>query len=169
MAINSKKTETENLSGNIDLGFSLNKKRFSVNGDINTIIEFNPTDMAMPTRLAKVLPRFKELDEKWRNLNDTLNEFNDIDVDAQEDKIKSYSEQFDAIEAEIRSLIDEVFDADVADKLLGNSSAFTLEDGFFRYERVITGMTKCYEQAIQDETPKFNKRKVSEYVHKNIR
>ena len=169
MAINSKKINTENLSGNIDLGFSINKKRFSVNGDTNKIIEFNPSDLGMPSRLAKALPKFNDLDEKWKKLNLNKDNLDDSDTDSQIKNLNDFSKQFDEIEQEIRDIIDYVFDGDVADKLLGNSSAFTLEDGFFRYERIITGMVKCYEQNIQDEAPKFNKRKVSQYIHKNLK
>ena len=73
------------------------------------------------------------------------------------------------METEIRSIIDNVFDAEIADKLLGNSSAFSPVNGKFKYEHIIECMLKCYEQQIQDEAPKFNARKVQKYTNKYIR
>lgn len=162
MAINNKKPTASNLDGNIDLGYSTNKKRFSVNGNPDLIIEFNPSDLGMATRFQKTLPKIKELDKEWRNLIEIKDE-------ETEDGGSVFVEKFDEIEKGIRDAVDYIFDGDIADKLFGNASAFSPENGFFKYEHVITGLVKCYEQTIQDEVPKFNKRDITNYTHKYIK
>lgn len=173
MAVNNKNlTKNTNIDGNINLGFSINKKRFSVGGDTSKIIEFDPSDIGVANRLSKSMSKFKELENKWQQLNESatkLSESNTDDLDTAIDDTKDFSEKFDKLESEIKNIIDYVFDSDVADKLLGNSSAFSPVNGYFKYEHIIQAMLNCYEQSIKDEAPKFNARKVNTYTHKYIK
>lgn len=160
------------VDGNIDLGFSTTKKRFSVGGDTSKIIEFDPSDIGVANRLSKSMSKFKELDTQWQQLNESatkLSEDNTDDLNTTIDDTREFSEKFDKLENEIKDIINYVFDGDVADKLLGNSSAFSPVNGFFKYEHIITAMLNCYEQTIKDEAPKFNCRKVNTYTHKYIK
>lgn len=173
MAINKNiDVNKKTVDGNIDLGFSTNKKRFSVGGDTSKIIEFDPSDIGVANRLSKSMSRFKALDTQWQQLNESatkVSEGNTDDLDATIDDTKDFSEKFDKLENEIKDIINYVFDGDVADKLLGNSSAFSPVNGFFKYEHIITAVLNCYEQNIKDESPKFNSRKVNTYTHKYIK
>lgn len=168
MSVNNKNL-SNNVDGNIDLGFSTNKKRFSVGGDTSKIIEFDPSDIGVANRLAKSMSKFKELENQWAALNESADKIsensNEINIDDTED----FSKKFDKLEKSIKEIIDYVFDGDVADKLMGNSSAFSPVNGLFKYEHIINAMIKCYEKNIQDETPKFNARKVNTYTHKYIK
>ena len=124
MAINTKKTnvtEQNNISGNIDLGFSVKKKRFTVGGDPNLVIEFDPTDLGVANRLSKALPEFNKLNDKWAELNASAEKLVDTEsVEDAESTANEFSTKFDELEKRVRDIIDEVFDGEVADKLLGN-------------------------------------------------
>lgn len=176
MAINKAKTDNNNLDGNIDLGFSTKKKRFSVGGDPNVVIEFDPSDLGVANRLSKALPKFKELEDEWKDLNaeaeslETTNIEDEQGAETAKTTIESISIKLDKLEKDVRDLLDNVFDSAVADKLLGNSSAFSPVNGYLKYEHIITAMLKCFEQHVQDEAPKFNARKVTQkYTHKYIK
>lgn len=169
MAVN-KKAIPAGLDGNIDLGYSTKKKRFSVGGDPNNVIEFDPSDLGVANRLSKALPEFQKLTQTWEELNNSAENYEKAE---NEDEIvnvsKEFSNKFDEIENSVRKLIDEVFDADIASKLLGNSSSFSPVNGYFKYEHIITAMLNCYEKQIRDEAPKFNERKITKYTHKYIK
>lgn len=168
-----KMDNTTQLDGNIDLGFSTKKKIFSVGGDPNITIEFDPSDLGVTNRLSKAIPELDSLNEKWASLNETANKAGEInedtDISNATDTLNEFSKKFDELEKSARDIIDNVFDGEVADKLLGNSSAFSPVNGYFKYEHIITAMLKCYEQQIQDEAPKFNKRHTQRYTHKYIK
>ena len=165
-----KTTSSTQFDGNIDLGFSVKKKRFTVGGDPNLVIEFDPTDLGVANRLSKALPEFNKLNDKWAELNDSAEKLVDTEsVEDAESTAAEFSTKFDELEKRVRDIIDEVFDGEVADKLLGNSSSFSPVNGYFKYEHIITAMLNCYEKQIQDEAPKFNSRKVTKYTHKYIK
>ena len=169
MAVN-KKAIPAGLDGNIDLGYSTKKKRFSVGGDPNNVIEFDPSDLGVANRLSKALPEFKKLNEEWEELNKSAESYeNAEDEEAIVGAAEDFSNKFDSIENKVRKIIDEVFDSEVASKLLGNSSSFSPVNGYFKYEHIITAMLNCYEKQIQDEAPKFNARKTTKYTHKYIK
>lgn len=168
MSVN-KNLNNINVDGNIDLGFSTNKKRFSVGGDTSKIIEFDPSDIGVANRLAKSMLKFKELENQWIALNESANKISENSDETNIDDTEDFSNKFDNLEKSIKGIIDYVFDGDVADKLLGNSSAFSPVNGLFKYEHIINAMIKCYEKNIQDEAPKFNARKVNTYTHKYIK
>ena len=165
-----KKDNTNEVAGNIDLGFSTEKKRFSVGGDVNNIIELDTSDLGVANRLSKSLSTFKELEDKWKALNESADKVSNADdVDAAMSSAEEFSKQFDEIDKKMRELIDKAFDSEVADKCLGNSSAFSPVNGFFKYEHIITALLNCYEQQIKDEAPKFNARKINKYTHPYIK
>ena len=171
MAVNKVKTTNPNdLSGNIDLGYSTKKKRFSVGGDVNNVVELDTSDLGVANRLSKSMKDFKDLENKWNALNESANTI--IDTDDMEVAMQStedFSKQFDELELQVRGLIDKVFDSEVADKCLGSSSAFSPINGYFKYEHIITALLNCYEQQIKDEAPKFNARKINKYTNKYIK
>lgn len=172
MAVKNKQIP-EGLDGNINLGYSVKKKRFSVGGDPNLVIEFDPSDLGVTSRLSKALPKFNELNDKWDELNTVAEKAQDLeesdDMGEALSTANDFSRQFDEIEKDVRKLIDEVFDAEISDKLLGNSCSFSPVNGFFKYEHIITALLNCYEKHIQDEAPKFNSRKTQKYTHKYIK
>lgn len=169
MSVNKNLSNNINVDGNIDLGFSTNKKRFSVGGDTSKIIEFDPSDIGVANRLAKSMSKFKELENQWIELNESANKISENSDEINTDDTEDFSKKFDNLEKSIKEIIDYVFDGDVADKLLGNSSAFSPVNGLFKYEHIINAMIKCYEKNIQDEAPKFDARKVNTYAHKYIK
>lgn len=172
MALNTKKETTNEqvYDGNIDLGYSTKKKKFTVGGDVNTVIEFDPSDIGVASRLAKSLKDLQALSDKWEKLQSNMEDIEGADTD--DSLVKStdqFAKDFDKLEKSVKDIIDYVFDSDVADKLLGKSSAFSPVNGKFKYEHIIEAMLKCYEQQIQDEAPKFNARKVQNYTNKYVR
>ena len=171
MAVNKIKTNNSNeLAGNIDLGYSTKKKRFSVGGDVNNVVELDTSDLGVANRLSRSMKDFKDIENKWNALNESADTIiNTDDLDAAMTSTEDFSNQFEELEKQVRKIIDEVFDSDVADKCLGNSSAFSPVNGYFKYEHIITALLNCYEQQIKDEAPKFNARKINKYTNKYIK
>ena len=162
--------KTNDIAGNIDLGYSTKKKNFSVGGDINNIVEFDPSDLGVANRLSKSLSKFKDFENQWEELNksaENLQESDDMELALK--NTEDFSAKFDKLEKDVRELIDYVFDAEIADALLGNSSSFSPVNGYFKYEHIITAMLNCFEQNVKDEAPKFNKRNVQKHTNKYLR
>lgn len=169
---------------NINLGAENRKRKFTINSDVNTVIEFDPEDTNIVIRASKALETFDELDERWHKLNEEQaalakkmdelpDEFSADDVADQKDElieaVKAVTKQFEEIETKLRETIDFIFDSEISETILGNSSAWAPRNGKFMYERIIEALFDVCERTIRNEAPKFNKRKMSKYTNKYLK
>ena len=56
-------TTTATFSGNIDLSV-LRKKRFTLNGDVNRILELDTADLSIVQRLSEAYPELEKLEHE---------------------------------------------------------------------------------------------------------
>jgi len=146
------KANSNGLAGNIDLGFSTEKKRFSVGGDVNNVIELDTSDLGVANRLSKSLSTFKELEDKWKALNESADKVsNSDDVDAAIISAEEFSKQFDEIEKQMR-VCDQIHNecgirADIQRTVdLNNQS----RPGHYKPEQICAEQPQKAEQQIRD-------------------
>lgn len=155
---------------NIDIGFNVNKQRYTVGGDLDKVIELDTSDLNIVNRLSKAVPELNKLTDKWEKANESAEALSTAeDADSALKHSKEFSDNMDAMEKAVRQILDDIFDSPVADTILGNTSAFSPVNGYYKFEHIINSLVKCYEQNIQDEAPKFNARKVEKYINKWIK
>ena len=157
-----------NSNGNLNIGIT-SKARFTVDGDINKVIEFDPSDVYVVNRLSESMSKLSEITEKWISLMaSTSNQIANFDnVDDAMKSTKDFSACFKAYEKEMRDTINYIFDGDIADTLLGNASSFSPINGKFKYEHLIEKMLDCYDMNIKSEVPQFNRQNIYKHTHSN--
>lgn len=98
-----------------DLSFDEGYKEFSINGDENRVIRFNPSDMAI----------IKRLEEAKNKISESMAIKDDIELDNEGKPINSlenYSKIINHIDNVIKEQINYIFDNNVADVVFGNQS-----------------------------------------------
>lgn len=142
MATKKKQSVEENEFIDIDLS-PIKKTKFRIDGDSNRILELNLQDMKMPSRLSETMPKLEELSEKWSELNtDDMNEL---------------SKEILELDAEIRKLVDYIFDANVSEMTAPSGTMFDMIGGKFRCEYILDTMSRLYKDTIQKEADMINK------------
>ena len=123
-------------------------KRFRINGDNNAIIELNVSDMGIMNRLETGM----------ENLHKALNEIASISDDDSDfrDKLKKADQK-------MREYVDYIFASPVSAVCApAGSTMFDPKDGVYRFEAIIDGLTKLYEDNLNAE---FNKIKARMNAH----
>mgnify|MGYP007070187232 CR=1 FL=1 len=96
------------FDGDIDLSIT-RKKRFRINGDNNTVLELNTSDMSVINRLQNIYPRLQELSQDASVKKLTQEESDD------DKTIEKISKSLTKIDMTMRQLIDEIFDSNVCE------------------------------------------------------
>ena len=139
------KTEntTATPAGVIDIEIEgIKKTPFRINGDNNSILELNLSDMNLSERLEKgYLTIQKEL-TRISNLPD--------DTDATEEL-----RQADKV---MREQLDYIFDSNVSEVCGKGGSMYDPKDGSYRFEHIITALLKLYNNNMTEEFRKMKKR-----------
>lgn len=149
---------TKNTVNNdiIDLDLSVTKKKkFRFDKDDNRIVELNTSDMNLIQRVSEAYPKLQELQTKASKLTEGLN-VEDDESTAIED-INTLAERLSAVDAEMRELLDYMFDAPVSAAAAPSGSMYDPFNGSFRYEHIIAVVTKQYEDNLQSEFSKMEK------------
>lgn len=158
---------------NINLGISTRQK-FTIDGDRDRVIYLDTHDLGLVNRLSESVKQMDELQEEWEKL-DALNDvdsenINDVDDDSLRKSITDFSEQFKSIETKMRGIIEYIFDCPgLCDTVLGNSSVFSPVNGNYKFEQIIDVLSGLYEDSIEREAKKINKRTVEKKTSKYIR
>lgn len=138
----------------IDLDLSITKKKkFRFDKDDSRIVEINTSDMNLLQRVNVAYPRLQELQDKASKLTEGL----DIENTSGIDDIATMAERLSAVDAEMRSLIDYMFDASVASAAAPDGSMYDPFNGSFRYEHIIALVMKQYEDNLQSEFKKMER------------
>ena len=137
----------------IDLS-ATRKKRIRIDGDDNRIIELNTADMDIIQRLNNLTSHMSELGTKFANtkFDDDLNE---------NESTAEFEKALDELDAEMRGLIDELFQSKVADICAPDGTMWDMFNGYFRYEIIIEQLINLYGENIQNES-----KRVMERLHK---
>lgn len=148
------------FDGDIDLS-TIRKKRFRINGDNNTILELNTSDMSIVSRLDKLYPKLQQLSQDAAVQKLNMEEFND------DSSIKELSDVLKRIDMAMRDIVDEIFDSNVSEVCVPEGSMFDPFNGEFRFEHIIDVLSKLYENNFNAEFKKMSarlKKKTSKYT-----
>ena len=142
----------------IDLDLSITKKKkFRFDKDDNRIVEVNTSDMNLMQRVSVAYPKLQKLQENASKLTEGLDlDETDSEASAMHD-ISTMAERLSAVDAEMRELLDYMFDAPVSAAAAPNGSMYDPFNGSFRYEHIIAIMMKQYEDNLQSEFKKMER------------
>lgn len=132
------------------------KKRFRIDGDNDRILELNTSDLSVINRLEPTYKRLNELMKKAVALESSENE---------EIELAELSEILKSVDKEMRSLIDELFDAPVSEVCAPFGTMYDPFNGTFRFEHIINVILGLYEQNMKKEFDKI-KTRVSKHTKK---
>lgn len=160
------------MDNNINLGVST-KKKFTVDGDRDRVIELDVHDIALVNRLSDSFKLMDDLKAEWEKL-ESIDPQDALDKETDDDstlaEVTDFTEQFSVIENKMRDIIDFIFDSPgLCQTVLANSSIFSPVNGKYKFEQIIDVLTGLYEDNIDKEVKKLNKRTVEEKTSKYIR
>lgn len=155
---------------NINLNIST-RKRFTIDNDLNKVVELDVHDLALINRLSESIKKMDELKDDWEKLEKMANsEVSDEVDDALLREVEDFSQQFNLIETRMREIVDYIFDCPgLCITVLGASSIFSPVNGKYKYEQIIDVFTGLYEDTIEKEAKKINTRKVEARTSKYIK
>ena len=139
-----------------DLSFDEGYKEFSINGDENRVIRFNPSDMAI----------IKRLEEAKNKISESMAIKDDIELDNEGkpvDSLENYSKVISHIDNVIKEQINYIFDSDVANVVFGNQSPLANIKGKPLYERFMESVMPEIKKAVEEEAKESRKR-VAKYT-----
>ena len=138
------------------LSFDEGYKEFSINGDENRVIRFNPSDMAI----------IKRLEEAKNKISESMAIKDDIELDNEGkpvDSLENYSKVISHIDNVIKEQINYIFDSDVANVVFGNQSPLANIKGKPLYERFMESVMPEIKKAVEEEAKESRKR-VAKYT-----
>ena len=133
------------------LSFDEGYKEFSINGDVNRVIRFNPSDLAI----------IKRLEEAKNKISESMNIKDDIELDNEGkpvDSLENYSKVISHIDNVIKEQINYIFDSDVANVVFGNQSPLANIKGKPLYERFMESVMPEIKKAVEEEAKESRKR-----------
>lgn len=139
----------------VDIDLSVTeRKKFRFNHDDSRIVELNTSDMGIIHRMDEAYPKLTALQEKAGKLTDGLNTNDESSV--MED-LHTMADRLEEVDAEMRNLIDYIFDAEVSKAAAPDGSMYDPFNGSLRYEYIITTLIKQYTDNLQGEFSKMEK------------
>ena len=148
----------------VDVSFdTIKKKKFRIDGDNDRILELDTSDFSVMNRIEEVYPKLVKLGEKASSLKIDENA-EEVDVNV----VPKLAQTLKEIDADMRGIIDYIFDSDVASKCAPSGSMFDLFNGEFRYEHIMDKLTQLYESNLSKEFELFNKR-INKHTDKYVR
>ena len=139
-----------------NLVFDEGYKEFTINGDENRVIRFNPSDIAI----------LKRLDEAKDKILEAMQVEKDIELDVEGKPIESLenaSKVVKHIDDTIKEQINYVFDYNVSDVVFGKQSPMANIKGLPLYVRFMESVKPVIESALKEESEKSRKR-VNKYT-----
>lgn len=149
---------------NLDLS-GIRKKRFSIDGDTNRILELNTSDLNILPRLRESYPRLKQLaDDAMKRWPESMDDSDDITSEATNTVIDILVD----IDKEMREIIDYIFDAPVSEMCVPSGSMYDPINGQFRYEYIMETLSKLYETELSGEMSRISSR-VQKHTNKYVK
>lgn len=141
---------TSNQNDIVDVDLSvIKKKKFRINGDNTKILELNVSDMGIVSRLDESYPKLMELQDKVASLAEISDGEDDREV------LSSTAKRLNEIDKEMRELLDFIFQSNVSEICGSEGSMYDPINGTFRYEHIISTLTKLYENNLNSEFKKM--------------
>ena len=135
-----------NTTSNIDLGFR--KKRFTIDGDENRVLEIDTTDMGTIGRFEQYSKQLSDLSNQYFTLGELLSN----------GESDAYSNKLKALDTEMRGIIDAVFGTNVCDVCAPSGTLFDPVNGQLKFEIIISALLNLYETEMSAELKKINAR-----------
>ena len=145
---------------NVDIA-PIKKKRFSINGNLQNMLELNVSDINIVQRLNKALKQLNKLQE---DAVATSKKIADADME-NDDSLEVVSQELENIDNKMRELVDFIFNAPVSQTCAKDGSMYDMFKGAFRYEHIIESLMKLYESNIKLEYSQMRSR-VSKHTNK---
>lgn len=127
-------------------------KSFTINGDPDKVISFDPTDINLGVRIMESL----EVIEKLKNeLPDEM----EVQEGGETSKeAKKYIDEIKRIDGIIKEQIDYMLDAKVSSVVFGNTSTLAIKGGKLYIERFLDAVLPIIREAIESEGKASQKR-----------
>lgn len=153
---NNKEENIEEEIQNIDLSV-FKKKKFSINGDPNKIIELDISDLNIITRIKEQYPKLEKIAES----------IDDFQKDGLSDAelISDASDKLKEADTKMREVIDTIFDSNVSEVCVPTGSMYDPINGRFRYDHLIDTLIKLYDENLTKELKKV-KLNISKHTDK---
>lgn len=148
----------------IDIELQNPKKRFRINGDNTKIIELNPSDVNIVSRLKET---YKKLNSLAASAGSLLADKAEATTEEELDQVSNALEQLDK---EMRELIDFLFDGPVSAVVADNMNLYSPVNGEFWFEHCIEVLSGLYENNFKSEYKKMQARinkRTEKYVGKH--
>lgn len=147
-----------NVHNIIDLDLSITKKKkFRFDNDDNRIIELNTSDMGILQRISDTYPKLQELQQKAASVMANTDVENTDDLETTLGGIRTVADRLAAIDKDMRTLVDDLFNAPVSAATAPDGSMYDPFEGTFRFEHIITLLMSQYESNLQAEFNKMEK------------
>lgn len=140
---------TTNFAGNIDLS-ALRKKRFTIDGDANRVLELDTSDMTILNRLNVALPKLEALRDELATVDTTST--------ATEEAVKLAGEELSKVDSKMREIVDYIFDSNVSAICAPSGSMYDVFGGQMRYEIIINSLVNLYERNLSEEAHRLQVR-----------
>ena len=142
------KEETQVFDGDISLA-ATRKKRFRIDGDNNRYLELDTSDMGIITRLDNLYPKLQKLAQ-----DAAIKQLDKEEADG-EKALTKISNALIKIDAQMRQIVDDIFQSDVSAKCAPSGTMFDPFNGEFRYEHIIDVVGSLYKENIKKEFKKM--------------
>lgn len=144
---NNNEFETRTIDLNISFD-KLRKKRISIDGDINRVIELDLADMHTLTRWA-------EKEKALENLAKRAQEFLSAQSTAKEegkDALPKWARKLRSLDNEMRKILNEVFDCpNFSDMVCPSGCMYDIFNGVPRYSILVSDILELYVKNIQEQ------------------
>lgn len=141
-----------------NVNFNLNtRKKFTVDGDENNVIELDTSDIGIVTRLNESMKTISEIEKKQERLTELAQN---------EDSALDFTALFAETERDMRGVMDYVFDSPVSDAILGNSSIFSPVGDKYKFEQILDTLLGLYEADIRNGAARINKANIRRHTAK---
>ena len=147
----------------VDLGY-VEKRRFRIMGDYNRMLELNVSDLNIFSRLEAGYAQLKALGKKAQESVDKI-----PSEDDKEQNFSGIANTLTEIDAEMRKIVDFIFDTNASEVCVPSGNMFDPVDGQFRFEHIIDKLTSLYATGLNAEFKKMQNnvdKRTSKYTKK---
>ena len=145
----------------VDIDLPLEGTKIRFGKDDNRMVTVNLSDFNLISRMNEAYPKLGKLAER-------VTELADVKGETLEQSMDNMSKLFTEIDAEMRELVNFIFDADVSSAALPNGNMYSLCNGSYAFEIILETVLKLCTEQYQVEFDKM-KKKVGKHTDKYTR
>lgn len=147
----------------VDLGF-VEKRKFRICGDYNRMLELNVSDLNIFARLNEGYPKLSALMDEAKEKITSIPDDGDT-----AERLGMFADRLTEIDAEMRKIIDFIFDANASAVCAPSGNMFDPVGGQWRFERIIDKLSDLYANGLNNEFKQLKdkvEKKTSKYTKK---